>query len=99
MSENNSDEYKKREERVSTALPVDVGFAVGITRNISASGIFFEIDANYAVGSSISFSVKLDTPSGHMNLKCRGEIVRIEPRDARVGVAVMISESAMEAVG
>ena len=93
MSENNS----RREERVSAALPVDVGSAVGIARNISASGIFFEVDADYAVGSSISFSVKLGTPSGHMNLKCLGEIVRIERRDAKVGVAVMIRESAMEA--
>ena len=88
---------KRREERVSTMLPVDVENAAGIVRDVSASGIFFEIDARYTIGSLISFAVKLDTPSGDMNLKCRGKVVRIEPRDARVGVAVEITESMMEA--
>jgi hypothetical protein len=95
MSENNQD--KRREERVSAMLSVNVGNAAGIVRDVSASGIFFEIDAAYTLGSSISFAVKLDTPSGFMNLKCLGEIVRIEPRDSRIGVAVKITESAMEA--
>jgi hypothetical protein len=88
---------KRKEERVSTVLPVNVGSTAGIVRDVSASGIFFEIDANYTLGSSISFAVKLDTPSGCMNLKCLGEIVRIEPRDAKVGVGVRIRESTMEA--
>jgi Tfp pilus assembly protein PilZ len=88
---------KRREERVSTMLPVDVENAAGIVRDVSASGIFFEIDARYTIGSLISFAVKLDTPSGDMNLKCRGKVVRIEPREARVGVAVEITESMMEA--
>ncbi len=88
---------KRKEERVSTILPVNVGSTAGIVRDVSASGIFFEIDANYTLGSSISFAVKLDTPSGFMNLKCMGEIVRIEPRESKVGVGVKIRESTMEA--
>ena len=88
---------KRKEERVSTILPVSVGSTAGVVRDVSASGIFFEIDANYTLGSSISFAVKLDTPSGYMNLKCRGDIVRIEPRDSKVGVGVRILESTMEA--
>jgi PilZ domain-containing protein len=95
MRENNHD--KRKEERVSAALPVNVGSTAGIARDVSASGIFFEIDADYTLGSSISFAVKLDTPSGYMNLKCRGDIVRIEPRDSKVGVGVKIRESTMEA--
>ena len=88
---------KRKEERVSTILPVSVGSTAGVVRDVSASGIFFEIDANYTLGSSINFAVKLDTPSGYMNLKCRGDIVRIEPRDSKVGVGVRILESTMEA--
>jgi PilZ domain-containing protein len=95
MRENNRD--KRKEERVSATLPVNVGSTAGIVRDVSASGIFFEIDANYTLGSSISFAVKLDTPSGYMNLKCLGEIVRIEPRESKVGVGVKIRESTMEA--
>lgn len=95
MRENNQD--KRKEERVPAALAVNVGDAAGVVRDVSASGIFFEIDANYTLGSPISFAVKLDTPSGFMNLKCLGDIVRIEPRESRVGVGVKIRESTMEA--
>ena len=45
-----------------------------------------------------SFTVELDTPGGKMRLKRQGEIVRIEPRDKRVGVAVKITESTLEPV-
>jgi hypothetical protein len=89
---------KRREERVSTALPVDLGTATGITRDVSASGVFLETDATYALGNEISFAVELDMPGGRMMLRCEGEIVRIEPRGARVGVAVKIVESTIEPV-
>lgn len=92
------DEEKRREERISAALPVDLEGATGITRDVSASGICFETEASYAVGNPISFTVKLDAPGGKMMLKCRGQIVRVEPRATRVGVAVKITESTMEPV-
>ena len=79
-----------------TALPIDLGNAAGVTRDVSASGVFFEIDANYRLGSKIEFAVQMDTPGGKMVLKCEGQIVRIEPRVARVGVAVKIAESSLE---
>lgn len=94
----NRDQDKRREQRVSAALSVDLGTATGVTRDVSASGVFFEIDATYALGSEIEFAVELDTPGGEMILRCKGEIVRIEPRDARVGVAVKILESIIEPV-
>jgi Tfp pilus assembly protein PilZ len=87
---------KRREERVSTALSIDLGTATGVTRDVSASGVFFETDATYALGNEISFAVELDTPGGRVVLKCKGEIVRIEPRDARVGVAVKIVKSTLD---
>jgi len=92
------DKRHRREERVSAALPVHLGTATGITKDVSASGIFFETDACYAVDSEISFTVELDTPGGKMLLKCRGKIVRVENRDDKVGVAVKITESTMEPV-
>lgn len=87
---------KRTEERVSTELPVDLGTATGVTRDVSASGIFFETDASYAVGNEIDLTVEFDTPGGKMMLKAHGNIVRIERRDAKVGVAVKITESKME---
>ena len=89
---------KRKDERIFTALPVDLGNATGVTRDVSASGVFFEIDSSYRLGSAIEFAVEMDTPGGKMLLKCEGEIVRVEPRGARVGVAVKITESAIEPV-
>lgn len=87
---------KRKDERIPTALPVKLGDATGVTRDVSASGVFFEIEANYRLGTEIAFSVELDTPGGKMVLKCEGEIVRIEPRGQRVGVAVRIVESTLQ---
>ena len=87
-------EDNRKEERVRAALRVDLGNNLsGCTRDVSASGIFFETEVSYAQGSPIDFAIDLDTPGGKIKLNCHGEIVRVERRDARVGVAVRILES------
>lgn len=86
---------KRREERIHAALPVNLKTATGITRDVSASGIFFETTATLALGSAISFTVEFDTPGGKMELKCQGEIVRTEQHGSQIGVAVKITDSTM----
>jgi hypothetical protein len=86
---------KRSEERVFTELPIELESTTGLTRDVSASGMFFEIESSYRLGNRIEFAVEMDTPGGKMLLKCEGEIVRIEPRGARVGVAVRIVESSL----
>jgi hypothetical protein len=86
----------RTEERVACGLPVDLGSATGVTRDISASGVFFETEATYPLSNSIHFQVKLDTPRDKMLVTCRGEIVRVEPRNKHVGVAVRIIKAQME---
>lgn len=87
---------KRREKRVAAALPLDLGGAAGVARDVSASGMFFETDASYAIGSPISFALDLDTPWGKVMFKCRGKIVRLESRDQRVGVAVQFTDSTLD---
>src|SRR4051794_19642840 len=89
------DRERRRGERVSTALKVDLGDGNGITRDVSATGIYFEIPAHYPLGKSLRFTVEFGSPGGPMLLKCTGDIVRIERRGFQVGVAVHIVESAM----
>ncbi len=60
--------------------------------------MFFETDVNYAAGSEISFSIELEGPGGKMMLRCQGQIVRVEQRDGKIGVAAKIIESRLEAV-
>lgn len=84
---------KRREERVAASLPVALATASGITRDVSATGIFFETEAQYAKGSTVDLTVELETPAGRLQLKCQGEIIRVEKRGTRVGVAVKITDS------
>ena len=88
---------KRKGPRILTALPVFLKNAQGITRDVSASGVYFWTSgASCAPGESITFSVELKRPKGRMVLKCLGDIVRTETRSADIGVAVKIIESAME---
>ena len=88
---------KRSGQRIQTALPVHLNSAVGITRDVSASGVFFwTSESSCTLGELISFSVELKRPGGTMMLKCQGDVVRTEPRATEIGVAVKIIESAME---
>ena len=88
---------RRRGQRIHTALPVFLKNTEGITRDVSASGVFFwTSESTCALGELISFSVEFKRPEGRMMLKCQGDVVRTEPRTAEIGVAVKIIESAME---
>lgn len=78
-------------------MPVHLSSAEGITRDVSASGVFFWTSESIcAPGELISFSVELKRPEGRMKLKCQGNVVRTEPSNGEMGVAVKITESAIE---
>lgn len=87
---------KRRHQRIHIALPVFLKDAMGVTRDVSASGMFFWMADACAPGALIGFEVELRRPAGKMRLKCLGDVIRTESGSARVGVAVKITESAME---
>jgi hypothetical protein len=89
-------EEKRRAERIIASLPVRIGDSIGITRDVSASGVFFETETDFSIGNSISFEVEFATPSGVLVLRCIGHVVRAETREKRVGVAVRIADFAVE---
>lgn len=84
---------KRRQKRLGAALRVKLGRVSGITRDLSASGVFFETDATYRAGSRIHFEIDLDTPWGKAVCDCDGRIVRVERRDGSVGIAVQFGDS------
>lgn len=88
--------HRRRDERISTAFPVTINGSAGKTRDISASGIFFEVDEDTKLGSNIQFSVQLDTPGGILKLVCEGEVIRLEKRDGKLCVAAKILSQEME---
>ena len=88
---------KRRGQRIHTALPVFLKNVQGVTRDVSASGVFFwTSESTCALGELISFSVELKRPEGRMMLKCHGDVVRTEPGIEKLGVAVRITDSAMK---
>lgn len=86
-------QHRRRQERLGAALRVKLGTVSGVTRDLSASGVFFETDAAYHRGSRIHFEIDLDTPWGKVVCDCDGRIVRVERRDGSVGIAVQFSET------
>jgi len=65
------------------------------TRDVSYRGLYFLTDADFKVGSEIEFVIILPqqvTQSGDVNIRCLGEVVRIEPTEnGRVGIAAKIA--------
>ena len=88
----------RSEERVSMKASVTLpGGLTGITRDISASGIYFETDSEPLGDSPLAFSVEFKNDVGAgMILRCRGQVLRVEHHGSRVGVAARILESKLE---
>lgn len=90
----------RTQAREQVALPVRVGGGtLGVTQDISASGLFFLTDAAQQVGGQLDIEIELDTPAGPMKLKAHGQIVRIELRGDKTGVAVRLAESRLVSAG
>lgn len=92
------DEHRT-EPREAVNLPLKLGDGVSaVTRDISATGLFFETSSKQRVGNLIDFEIDFDTPGGPMKLKAQGQIVRIESHGGRTGVGVKLLSSRLEAV-
>lgn len=65
------------------------------TRDVSYRGLYFLAEADFKVGTEIEFIITLPqqvTQSGDVNIRCLGEIVRIEPTEnGAMGIAARIS--------
>ena len=86
----NADKAKNRAERVEAELPISVNGMEGTTKNISATGIYFELDAKHQPGSQIEFWVEINSPSGPMKLNFQGEVVRVDELSGKLGIAAKI---------
>jgi hypothetical protein len=86
--------------RFPLALPVvlstENGDVVALTRNISASGVLFELDRTLQVGLEIQFSMRmphavLGTPNDVM-VHCKGRVVRCSSSQKEHLAAATIDE-------
>jgi hypothetical protein len=64
------------------------------TRDVSYRGLYFLAEANFDVGTEIEFVITLPqqiSKSGDVDIRCRGEIVRVEmASNGHIGIAAKI---------
>jgi hypothetical protein len=84
--------------RTPVSLPVVLENAVGETRDLSASGVYFETDTNFGPDSVISFRIELNhlDPDRVIRLECVARVVRVEERGGKIGVAAAIESFRFE---
>lgn len=80
-------------DRFDTKLPVDMDGAAGLTRNISATGVYFETSASHAPGSRVHFTIEMMVQGEKKKLVCDGEVVRVDHQGSTVGIAARLVES------
>jgi hypothetical protein len=65
------------------------------TRDVSYRGLYFLTATKFEIGGEIEFVITLPqqvTQSGDVNIRCVGEVVRVEPTEnGRVGIAAKIA--------
>lgn len=97
-------EEKRATRRFALRLPVSVSPAgdgtaplTAQTRDVSARGVCFYLDAPMATGSAIEFTLTLPpeiTLTESIRVRCKGKVVRVDDGlvDARIPVAAVIDE-------
>lgn len=80
-------------DRFDTELPVEISGAKGLTRNISATGVYFETQVTQEIGSRVSFTVEMTVRGEVLKLVCEGEVVRVDRKDGTVGIAAKLDGS------
>jgi hypothetical protein len=86
---------QRTEPRERLALPLRLrDGSQAITRDISASGLYFEMDGDHNVDGLLDFEMEL--PDLHMKFTAVGRIVRVEHRPGITGVAVKLMSPRLE---
>ena len=80
-------------DRFDTELPVEIGGIQGLSRNISASGIYFETEMAQEPGSRVHFTVEVNVRGEKVKLVCEGEVVRVDRKDGTLGIAAKFMNS------
>jgi hypothetical protein len=86
-------QFRRAADRVASKLPVEISGAVGLTKNVSATGVYLETTVDQVPGSRIRFVVDVVVNGENLKMVCAGEVTRVEHRLGTVGVAVKLSSS------
>jgi hypothetical protein len=88
---------QRLEPREPLALPLQLGDGCSaVTRDISASGMYLQIDGLHPLRGLVVFEMHL--AGARMKFTAEGEIVRIEHRGGSTGVAVRLRASRLHPI-
>ena len=82
------DALQERAQRMAVEFPVKWAQGQGVSRDISATGMYFVMDQDCQPGSMIDLNIELDTPAGALTLQCQGEVRRVQQHDGKTGIAI-----------
>lgn len=89
---------QRLDPREHLALPLKLGDgSSAITRDISASGMYFEITGIHPMDGLVDFELHL--ADANMKFTAEGEIVRIEHSSGKTGIAVKLRSPRLEPLG
>ena len=79
--------------RYAVALPVDLARGSGLTRDVSAGGVYFVTDQAYPLDSQVDLTLLFGAtpPEPAIQVQCHARVVRVEPRSDHVGIAAAIT--------
>lgn len=85
----------ERELRHAAQWPVEVDGVQGLTHNLSATGLYFEIHKDLSLGQNITLTVQLEVMGRKMQWRCQALVARrdegADPA-ARIGYGAKIIE-------
>src|SRR5659263_164289 len=85
--------FERCADRFGAKLPVEMNGIPGLTRNISATGIYFETETDQAPGPRVHFTVEVVVRGEKSKLPCDGEVIRVDQKDGTTGIAVKLESS------
>lgn len=88
---------KRKEARISVAMPLYFENGKGVTDDLAATGVFFWTDCakDLAVGDHIDFTIVVAESGKTALSECSGEVVRVLDRHRPKGVAVKLLHRAL----
>jgi hypothetical protein len=85
--------FRRAADRVASKLPVEISGAVGLTKNVSATGVYLETMVDQVPGSRVRFVVDVVVNGENLKMVCAGEVTRVEHKLDIVGVAIKLTSS------
>jgi hypothetical protein len=81
----------RKEERFATTVPVRLEHGGAVTRDVSASGIYFVTDVQFEAGTTVRFALDFQSfPGGPIQVNCIARVVRVEEHGEKRGVGAAI---------